>query len=261
MPARLPELSPSSVSSLSCAKRFHELYVLKRWPPRTAISAVSRGSAFHQTLHSLYSGRYGDGELDTPAIPALAAEAVRRQEWPEGTSRADEVARVENLVRIYLASEDPSEVLGTVSTEETIGFMFHHCDQPLAFIKATLDRVLVREDPGLLIVKEVKSGSRRGAVELREALILLWVARVKYPGFRYQLEYEFVDPEEGSVEREIVTTADVKGQLRLVVAALLRVQDGPPVAEPCQKCSWCHLRPGCQDLPPVRLGDTDSPFD
>ncbi len=84
------------------------------------------GSASHQAMHCLYSGRYGDGELDIAVIPALAAQAVRRQEWPEGTSRADEEARVRNLICLYLQSEDPTEVLGTVATKEPIGFMYHH---------------------------------------------------------------------------------------------------------------------------------------
>ncbi len=257
MSGRLPELSPSSIGDLACSKRYHTLRVLNLWPPKSAIGAVARGSAFHGVINSLYASRH-EGQLDTRDIPALAREAVQRQSWPAGTVLAEETARVENLARTYLRSEDPEDIATTIGTETLIGFVFHHCDKPLAYIKAMLDRVLVRaEEPDVLVVKEYKTSQQR--VELREALILLWCAKTRWPGFRYVLEYEWIDAER-SVERTVVTTDMVQGQLKLLVHSLLRVLNTPPHSEPGSKCHWCHLRAECQELAPVMLGMDDNPF-
>lgn len=257
MSGRLPELSPSSIGDLACSKRYHTLRVLNLWPPKSAISAVARGSAFHGVMNSLYASRH-EGGLDTRDIPALAREAVQRQSWPIGTALSEETARVENLVRTYLSSEDTEDIAATVGTETPVGFVFHHCDRPLAYIKATLDRVLVRpEEPETVIVKEYKTGQQR--VELREALILLWCAKTRWPGFRYRLEYEWIDAE-GTVERTVVTTDMVQGQLKLLVHSLLRVLNTPPHPEPGPKCQWCHLRSECQELADVSLGVDQNPF-
>lgn len=154
-------------------------------------------------MNSLYSSRH-EGGLDTRDIPALAREAVQRQSWPSGTALAEETGWVEYLARTYIRSEDPEDIAATIGTETVVGFVFHYCEQPLAYIKATLDRVLVRsEEPDTLVIKEYKTGQQR--VELREALILLWCAKTRWPGFRYVLEYEWIDAE-GSVERTVVTT-------------------------------------------------------
>ena len=257
MSGRLPELSPSSIGDLACSKRYHTLRVLNLWPPKSAIGAVARGSAFHGVMNSLYASRH-EGQLDTRDIPALAREAVQRQSWPAGTVLAEETARVENLARTYLKSEDPEDIAATIGTETSVGFVFHHCEQPLAYIKATLDRVLIRADAlDLLVVKEYKTSQQR--VELREALILLWCAKTRWPGFKYILEYEWIDSE-GSVERTVVTTDMVQGQLKLLVTALLRVLNTAPHPEPGPRCQWCHLRPECQELAPVSLGADENPF-
>lgn len=258
MSGRLPELSPSSIGDLACSKRYHTLRILNLWPPKSAIGAVARGSAFHNVMNSLYSSRY-EGQLDARDIPALAREAVQRQSWPAGTTLAEEAARVECLARTFLASEDPEDVSATLCTETAVGFVFHYCNKPLAYIKATLDRVLVRaEEPDVLVIKEYKTTAQR--VELREALLLLWCAKTRWPGFKYVLEYEWIDAAEGSVLRTVVTTDMVQGQLKLLVGSLLRVLSTPPVAEPGPKCQWCHLRPECQELAPVSLGVDQNPF-
>ncbi len=257
MSRRLPILSPSSIADLNCGKRYHTLRVLNLWPPKTAISAVARGSAFHGLMNSLYANRF-EGQVDTRDIPALAREAVQRQMWPVGTVIAEETARVEKLARTYLQSEDLEDITATISTETTIEFVYRHCGKPLASIKATLDRVLVRpEQPEILVIKEYKTTAQR--VKFREALILLWCAKTRWPGFKYVLEYEWIDSE-GSVERTTVTTDMVQGQLKLLVHSLLRVLSSPPVPEPGAKCQWCHLRPECQELGAVSLGVDENPF-
>lgn len=255
MSGRLPVLSPSSIADLVCGKRYHHLRVLNLWPPKTAISAVARGSAFHGLMNGLYANR-SEGQVDTRDIPALAREAVQRQMWPAGTVLKDETARVEHLACTYLKSEDPEDVASTICTETTIEFIYRHCEKPLASIKATLDRVLVREE-GVLTIKEYKTTPQR--VELREALLLLWCAKERWPGMKYQLEYEWIDVE-GTVERTIVTTDMVQGQHKLLIRSLLRVLSSPPVPEPGAKCQWCHLRPECQELAPVSLGADQNPF-
>lgn len=257
MSGHLPILSPSSISDLTCKKRFHHLRVLNLWPPKTAISAVARGSAFHGLMNSLYANRF-EGQVDTRDIPALAREAVQRQMWPGETVLKDETARVEHLALVYLQSEDPEDIPATICTETTIEFVYWRCGKPLASIKATLDRVLVRpEQPETLIIKEYKTSAQR--VELREALLLLWCARTRWPGFKYVLEYEWINVE-GTVERTTVTTDMVQGQLKLLVHSLLRVLSTPPVPEPGAKCQWCYLRPECQELGAVSLGVDENPF-
>ena len=278
----LPVISPSSVSDLDCSKKFWVTRVLHQWPPRPetpALTAAEFGTAFHAVMSSLYRGvcqpkgnhyeehpcpseEVGGAWIplpvfspDTHSLPdlrhlsALTRAAFHARRYPSAAGRDEDIQTCMDMVQTYVQNEDEEDVTGTLAVERWGEFVIEDGGQPLFRLCAKLDRVLVRgAEPDCLVVRDYKTSlSRR--VSLVEAFVVLWGARLCYPGYgRYALEYERVD-KEGRVDREVVRGEDVRGQHGWLLSRLHHILGaGDHPAEPGDGCRFCVLRPSCQPL-------------
>lgn len=258
----LPKLTVSSRQDLACSKKWHILRVSKTgWgAPRTFAPSVGRGLALHATLAALHAARW-DGNLPMGDLPTFARQAAFAARYGPEVNRSAEAETVEEMARLFVDNQDPEDVSNILALETQVEFDYYFRDEPLARISSTLDRVLCRpEAPEKLIIQDIKTTKQR--LDLGECFLQLWAAKRKWPGYEsYDLELLWLDLESSSVMVDVIPHRMVRGQLRLLTLALLRIRDLPePLAEPSvEACRWCPARESCQSLDPVRLdgGDAD----
>ena len=150
------------------------------------------------------------------------------------------------MIRGYVGQDDEEDGLGTTAVEQFIQFPIEYQKKPLFILSGRFDRVLVRpSEPRVLVIRDYKLSRPR--VDLDASLIVLWLAKLAYPGYdEYRVEWEFVD-EGGRVDRETVTVADVRGMFKDLQNRIREVilSDQHP-AEPGEFCAWCPLKETCQ---------------
>jgi len=258
-----PRISPTSVSDLGCAKRFHVLRVLKQYPERDPLSWASFGTAFHAVIGRVYDPKArnamptgaasqegttaqagGPPNLDT--LEEWSRQAFRKHRYADTTAREEDRARCVRMICGYLGQEDEEDGPATIAVEQFIQFTIEYQKKPLFILSGRFDRVLVRpSEPRALIIRDYKLSRPR--IDLDASLIVLWLARLAYPGYdEYRVEWEFVD-EGGRVDRETVSVDDVRGMLKDTQNRIKEVilSDQHP-AEPGEYCAWCPLREACQ---------------
>lgn len=247
MPSSKPiiTLTPSNVSDLACAKKFHTLRELGLWPRKAIHPKIRFGTAFHRVLMNVYDPTSGP----PPHIHNLdlyVKQAFFAARYTDITARSEDMARCLEMVRCYVRNDDLEDIEGTIAVEKPGSIIAHHDNQPICRVFARLDRVLVRASkPDELVIRDCKTSRPR--VELGEAFIQLWVAKSIYPDYRsYVIEYDWVDAS-GHVERDVVRSADVKNILFLTTSrALCYANRTDYPAEPGEACTFCPLRPECQ---------------
>ena len=258
----LPRVTVSSVADLmGCSKKFSELRIKKNWPKgRSGLPiSVPRGSAIHDAMRSLHAARW-EGTLPVADLPAMAREAVYRARYDYGTDKYDETARVIAACKLFCDNQDREDIDAIIALETQIEFEYAYQGEPLCCISAVIDRALVRADqPDRLVIQDLKTTSQR--VDLQECFLQLWCAKQKWPGYdNYALEFIWLDVEQNQVTVDVIDCCEVKGQLKLLTAALLRVLHSEPVAEPGVACTFCPLRGECQGVEGVSLADGEDVF-
>lgn len=241
----LPILSPTTVPDTICQKKFWTLRVLKRWPPRPPLSFSGFGKAFHAIMKGVYDPQ--DAPLPNMRdLDGLAKTAFWSTRYTDPAAREEDKARCIRMVRGYVEQDDELDALGTIAVEELGEFDFDRDGGILFRLSARPDRLIVRTDePAHLYVRDYKTS--RPKIDLEEAAISLWVAKLLYPDFKqYTMQFDWVD-EGGRVDRDTIETCDVRGVLPRVMRRFLRILDSPDhPAEPGEACFFCALKPTCQ---------------
>ncbi len=253
----LPKLTVSSRGDLSCSLKWDLLRVNKSgWSgPRNFPPSVGRGLAFHSCLQALHAARRGD-TLPMGDLPVYARQSAYAARYGPGVSRDAEAEVVEEMAQLFCDNQDPEDISAIQALETQIEFDYIFRGEGLARISATIDRALCRE-PGTLTIQDFKTTKQK--LDLAECFILLWCASRKWPEYdRWELELIWIDVTEGTVTVDVISHRHVRGQIKILTTALLRVLHLPPVAEPSvEACKWCINREQCQNLPPVRLDGDD----
>ncbi len=96
-----PRISPSSISDLQCAKRFHTLRVLKQYPPREPLSFASFGTAFHDIMGRVYDPRNGPAP-NLEHLEVWSRQAFRQHRYADDAAREEDRARCVRMVRGYV---------------------------------------------------------------------------------------------------------------------------------------------------------------
>lgn len=241
-PSTLPRISPSSVGSLDCSRRFHELYIKRNWPPRKPVDTdkFALGTAVHDVLSSLH--RVDGSQVSAESYLALARAAVWKCEWPDCVDKAEAAQRVLASALGFVAydAEDP-EPGETLSVEWQSEFVC--CHQGVRFVvSAKVDKIIARGDH--LVARNYKTSRPR--IDLKQAFLELWVAKKMFPGYAsYSLEYLFLDGE-NNVHREAVTERDLRGIHALVMQAAVAALSSPDHAAcPGATCDFCPIRATC----------------
>lgn len=253
----LPKLTVSSRGDLACSLKWDLTRVKKTaWSgPRSFPPSVGRGLALHSCLHALHAARRGD-TLPMGDLPVYARQAAFAARYGPEVNRDSEAQTVEEMARLFVDHQDPGDIQSIVALETQIEFDYIYRGEGLARISATIDRALCRE-PGVLTVQDYKSTKQK--LDLAEFFILMWCASRKWPEYdRWELELLWINLDEGTVTVDVISHRHVRGQLKILTTALLRVLHLPPVAEPnVEVCKWCMNREKCQNLDPVRLDGDD----
>ena len=258
-----PRISPTSVSDLRCAKRFYTLRVLKQYPERDPLSWASFGTAFHDVIARVYNPKtpnamptgtalpkattaQAGGPPSLDALEEWSRQAFRKHRYADAMAREEDRERCVRMVCGYLGQEDEEDGPATIAVEQFIQFPIEYQQKLLFILSGRFDRVLVRpSEPRVLIIRDYKLSRPR--VDLDASLIVLWLAKLAYPGYdEYRVEWEFVD-EGGRVDRETVTVDDVRGMFKELQNRIREVilSDQHP-AEPGEFCAWCPLKESCQ---------------
>lgn len=256
----LPRLTPSSCGDLDCSRKYTELRIKKHWPKgRQMPASVPRGTAIHDALRVLHAARW-EGNLPMGDLDAIARRAVYSARFGSNADRDRETHLVADAVRLFCDNQDPEDISAIIALETQIEFDYRYKGEGLACICSTIDRALVRpDDPTRLVVQDYKTTSQR--IDLRECFLVLWCARQKWPAYKsYALELIWIDLEERQVTVDVIEGKHVKGQIRLLTDALIRVLHTDPVPEPGQSCVFCPFRTPCQGLPGVNLGEDAEVF-
>ena len=253
----LPKLTVSSRGDLSCSLKWSLTRVKKSaWQgPRNFPPSVGRGLALHSCLHALHAARRGD-TLPTGDLPTYARQAAYAARYGPGVNRDSEAQTVEEMARLFLDHQDPEDIAAIVALETQIEFDYVFRGEGLARISATIDRALSRA-AGVITIQDFKTTKQKLALD--ECFLLLWCASRKWPEYtRWELELIWLNLDEGTVTVDVISHRHVRGELKLLTAALLRVLHLPPVAEPSVECcKWCMNRENCQNLDPVLLDGDD----
>lgn len=263
----LPILHPSSIGDLlGCSKKYDELRVKKNWPPNRPPMPirVPRGSAWHECLRSVHAARWTDNQgvwhLPLADLEAHAASAVYSARYEREVSREDEVDQVLAMTRLFLDNQDYETLAEIVLLETQIEFSYSFKNEKLARISATIDRILIRGDrPDVVVGQDFKSTTGQ-SVNLAEAFLMIWCLARKFPGKTCELEYIFLDADDGQVCVTVITQEMVRSQHKIITQALLRRLVEPPTAQPGNCCTFCILRDQCQGLDAVDLEEDEVPF-
>lgn len=239
-PSTLPRISPSSVNSLDCARRFHELYVKKAWPSREPVENVAHGTAVHEVLAATHRG---GGKLQADNLEALARAATWKVRWPDGTDKLVAAQRVLSSALGFVAfdAENAPSEMKTLSVEFQAEFPV--CYENVRFlVSAKIDKIYCRSRH--LVARNYKTSRPR--IDLKQAFLELWVAKKMFPGYdSYSLEYLFLDGD-NNVYRETVTDRDLRGIHALVMRAAVAALSSPDHA-PCpgDTYNFCPIRASC----------------
>lgn len=188
--------------------------------------------------------------------PLYARQATYSARYGPGVSRDSEAETVEEMARLFCDHQDPEDVSAIQALETQIEFDYIYRGEGPARVSATIDRALCRE-AGVLIIQDYKTTKQK--LDLAECFILLWCASRKRPEYtRWELELIWINLEEGTITVDVISHRHVRGQLKILTMAFLRVLHLPPVAEPSGDCcKWCNNRETCQILAPVMLDGDD----
>lgn len=253
----LPKLTVSSRGDLACSLKWSLTRVKKlAWSgPREFPPSVGRGLALHSCLHALHAARWDDN-LPMDDLPTFARQSAYAARYGPGVSRDSEAEIVEEMARLFVGHQDPEDVHCIIALETQVEFDYFFRGEGLARISATIDRALCRT-PGVLTIQDYKTTKQKLAMD--ECFLILWCASRKWPEYaRWELELVWINLEEGTVTVDVISHRHVRGQIKILTAALLRVLHQPPVAEPSADCcKWCINRENCQNLDPVNLDVDD----
>jgi len=131
----------------------------------------------------------------------------------------------------------------------------------LFVLSCVADRLLVHaNDPDTLVVVDLKTGKPK--IELDQSCVALAILKMTMPGYaRFVLHYDWID-EGGRVDRDTVTTADVKGIWPRILSRAVEVLTAEEhLSEPNPGCVYCCLRPSCQPEVGVALDDATDLFE
>jgi hypothetical protein len=191
----------------------------------------------------------------TEDIAAFADRAFRYprqigQTYPESEAQGlvADLARAVQTVSNYLAQADPTE--RTVALEQFERAPVHNRggDKVWTF-SGRFDRVLVRpEDPGLIIIRDYKTGSGERD-DLEPATVMLAIARHVYRGKyeRCAVEFDYLT-EDGLACRRTITPNDVRKEgWPAVTHRIMRALEATEYpAEPGDHCRFCPIDNECQ---------------
>ena len=241
----IPTITPTSVNDLNCSKKFWTLRVKKQWPPRPPLSFGAFGTAVHSILKEIYDPR----NAPLPALDDLnvwTREAFFKHRYADEECRTLDMERATRMVCGYVFQADNDETIGTIATERMFERPIFHDQKPLFTLSGVADRLIVLpNDPDTLIVLDLKTGKPK--VDLWQACVLLALAKLSMPQFKnYVLYYDWID-EGGRVDRDRVTTADLKGVWpRIMKRAVEILSSEEHEPEPTEFCTYCPLRSECQ---------------
>lgn len=256
-----PALTPSRLGDLTCARRFHALYVLGTQAGQRRFGN-GFGAALHDVLARLYDRRLGANiphlsHLEPFTRVAAAAHADTAEQ------RDELAASIKDAACGYVGNDDdlPEETLAVEQIAEA-SLLTLGGNAPI-LLRARFDRLVCRQSqPDTLVVRDYKTGRRRGCLE--EATIMLAVARAAFPKYAsVVLELDWIG-DGGRTERQIVRPSDLKGiypylrQRALLVYGL--PPDSVPAPEPGVQCEYCALRSTCQPGTTLSLIDMDRMF-
>jgi len=262
----VPTITPSNINELfQCAKRFHQLRVMRDWPQNGKMSASAQtGIAAHRVLRDVYEPANIKGDQpDLSKLDLLARVATASQSIEPGQRPVVE-ANIRDLVRFYVNNDDLEDVEGTLGVEVEGRFTVADANGAAFFmVQAKLDRVLVRaSQPTILVVRDYKTSHNKPRRDLYEALIQLWVAKLLYPGYaEYLLELDHITLD--GIERQTVTSKELKRLSSIVVAQVRRFLADPTFPPTrSEGCHFCPLKEACwQDEPGTTVEALESAFD
>lgn len=252
-------VTPSNINDLDCPKKFHVLRELGQWPTQANNQGAKFGLAFHQVIRDVYDPKNG-APPNLEHLEFYVKRAFVAVRYSNPTARQEDMDRCIKMACTYVANDDEEDIRGTIAVERFGSFTLHHNNKPLCIISARLDRVIVRaNDLDQLVIRDCKTS--RPWVDLKGAFIQLWVTKHLFPKHdRYVLEYDWIDAE-GRVERDVITSADLKGVRFLTTSQVLAYAsraDYP--AEPGELCTLCPLRTECQPQQIVSLEEAQGLF-
>lgn len=248
----LPRITPSSVSDLQCAKKFHTLRVLNQWPSSTPNTSALYGTALHAVLRDVYDSKNGPAP-NMKSLDVYARQAFFAIDYSNRQHREEDIARCIKMVRSYVSQDSQEDIAGTIAVEAVGTFTVNHKGAPLFDLFAKLDRVIVRNRQNqCLIVRDYKTGKPR--IDLNAACVQLWVAKLMYPGYAsYELEIDWIG-NKGIPKRDFIQTKDVQKVAGLINVRTLAIRFGAEhPAEPGDHCTYCPLRSECQGRKEVSL--------
>ncbi|MGI4791656.1 MAG: PD-(D/E)XK nuclease family protein [Janthinobacterium lividum] len=258
----LPRISPSSVGDLtSCPKRYAETRILKNWGSnnRDFPESVAHGTAVHSVLRDVFQDRQGP-HVKLENVSALSRSAVYKGRYPSGFDRPRAIERVIETVCGYVRCQDGDDIEGTIRCEDQIEFPFSWEGRPLCMISATLDRLLTRPDQKTrLVIKEYKT--TRPKIDLQEVFVAMFAARRAYPDYEsYVMEIDWI-ADDGTVSTDSIEGRELRGLHPIIFAAAVKViHEKKWDACPSGLCTFCHLRPECQQFAAVEMCEGDEVF-
>ena len=238
-------LSPTNVRDLSCAHKYNELRILKRWPKQRARSTyLMSGQVAHAVLAELFDSRHGSCPPHTDRLETALRRTVAAEPYPDEHSRKMASDWIKGLITVYLDWYDMGRKV--LAVEQRAEFPLHLRGQHVAQVSARLDRIEVDEkEPETLIVVDLSMGDK--ALSIPQIWMDLAVGKHLYRGqgfTRHRLEVHSITSDE--VQTTSYTGADVKG-VHLEVAEMAAafqaaVVSGGVMATTSEACLFCALK-------------------
>lgn len=193
---------------------------------------------------------YDPKHAPLPAVQHLqewADSAFEDSHYADPVAEAKDKDRCIRMINGFVAQDDPADIEGTIATEVELEEDILVGGRPAYQLYAKLDRLVVSSnDPSHLKIIDYKTGRPRKEPDLDEALVQLWLAKLKFPNFRsFELQYQYVD-EGGRCNYQEVTTTHLKGLQPILHRRALEVITSMSLEPQAYSgCSRCPLRPTC----------------
>lgn len=257
-----PNVTPSRVADLVCAKKYYDLHVQRLGPP----GSFAYGSGMHSAAKRLF-----DPTVPTPPaerdLDAAVLRAFAEQPYPDAESKQKDIDRATASLRAYLAAEDQD--IETLAVE-TFGEFSVRADngRPLKF-GAKYDRLIVRDSsPEELVMRDLKTSLVR-RVNLEGVCVSLAVLKANLThyselfGMRFkhvQAEFDFLD-DHGIADRISLGVEDVKSMWSEIMERARHIYGSSEFpAQPGEHCLRCPFLSSCQPSTVLSANDLENIF-